>query len=148
MEHQTIKQPSSFHIQPTFIFHKSSSPSNPTITFKMHYIALASALLTTSTISLAAPLTKADWSPVPEWQDWRKAPKSPFHFTSTYLVTATPDQVINSTGTPTPGQPGAIGYYNYGINSDLDVICYVCVSAFISSPIILNLNDRTSPLWA
>ncbi|KAK5693047.1 hypothetical protein LTR97_010523 [Elasticomyces elasticus] len=34
-----------------------------------------------------------------------------------------PDQVINGT-VPTPGEPGAIGYYDFGINSKLDVICY------------------------
>jgi hypothetical protein len=106
--------------------HKHLSTPNPKTTSKMHYLVLASALLATSSISLAAPLAEADWSPVPEWQNWKKAKKSPFQFTSTYLVTATPDQVINSTGTPTPGQPGAIGYFNYGINSDLDIICYVC----------------------
>jgi hypothetical protein len=98
----------------------------------MHYFALASALLATSTLSLAAPVAEADWSPIPEWKQWaKKGPKSPFSFTSTYLVTATPDQVINSTGSPTPGQPGAIGYFNYGINSNLDVICYVSSSSLL-----------------
>ena len=57
-----------------------------------------------------------------KWTAW-KEDKSPFHFTSVYHVVATPDQVVNGT-TPTPGEPGAIGYYNYGINSELDVICY------------------------
>ncbi|KAK5057480.1 hypothetical protein LTR84_011480 [Exophiala bonariae] len=47
----------------------------------------------------------------------------PFYFTSTYAVIATPDQVINGT-VATPGEPGAVGIYNYGINSDLEVICY------------------------
>merc|ERR1712000_728117 len=27
-------------------------------------------------------------------------------------------------GMPAPGEPGAVGYYNYGINSKDDVICY------------------------
>ncbi|KAJ9499369.1 hypothetical protein H2202_004952 [Exophiala xenobiotica] len=57
-----------------------------------------------------------------KWTAWKEE-KSPFHFTSVYHVIATPDQVINGT-TSTPGEPGAIGYYNYGINSELDVICY------------------------
>jgi len=57
-----------------------------------------------------------------KWTAWKEN-KSPFHFTSVYHVVATPDQVVNGT-TPTPGEPGAIGYYNYGINSELDVICY------------------------
>ncbi|KIV96835.1 hypothetical protein PV10_00652 [Exophiala mesophila] len=47
----------------------------------------------------------------------------PFVFTSTYSVIATPDQVINGTQV-TPGEPGARGIYNYGINTILDVICY------------------------
>ncbi|KAJ9616945.1 hypothetical protein H2200_000665 [Cladophialophora chaetospira] len=61
----------------------------------------------------------------PVWTKWdaEEAAPSPFFFTSTYNVVATPDQVINGT-TRTPGEPGAIGYYNYGINSELDVICY------------------------
>lgn len=51
----------------------------------------------------------------------------PFVFTSTYSVIATPDQVINGT-VVAPGEPGAIGLYNYGINTVLDVICYVSFS--------------------
>ena len=58
-----------------------------------------------------------------KWTEWLEA-DSPFHFTSVYHVVATPDQVINGTKS-TPGEPGAIGYFNYGINVDLDVICYV-----------------------
>lgn len=53
-----------------------------------------------------------------------KGASFPFYFTSTYAVVATPDQVINGT-VATPGEPGAIGLYNYGINSELEVICYV-----------------------
>ena len=61
----------------------------------------------------------------PVWKEWSDSSvPGPFFFTSTYQVVATPDQVINGT-TRTPGEPGAIGYYNYGINSELDVICYV-----------------------
>lgn len=56
-----------------------------------------------------------------------KGASFPFYFTSTYAVVATPDQVINGT-VSTPGEPGAIGYYNYGINSDLEVLCYVSTS--------------------
>ena len=49
----------------------------------------------------------------------------PFCFTSTYQIIATPDQVVNANNTATPGEPGAIGYYNYGIQSDMDLICWV-----------------------
>lgn len=50
----------------------------------------------------------------------------PFTFTSTYHITATPDQVVNGTTNPvaTSGLPGAIATFDLGINSDLDLICY------------------------
>lgn len=47
-----------------------------------------------------------------------------FDFTSEFQVTAVPEQVVNGT-TPAAGQPGAIGYYKFGLNSDLNTICYV-----------------------
>lgn len=46
-----------------------------------------------------------------------------FQFSSTQLVKATPDQVVNGT-TPTGGLSGASGTYNFGINSQTDTICY------------------------
>lgn len=46
-----------------------------------------------------------------------------FHFTSTQMVKATPDQVVNGT-TPTGGLAGASGTYNFGINSQTETICY------------------------
>lgn len=49
--------------------------------------------------------------------------ESPFHFTSTYKVLATPDQVVNGT-TPTGGLAGASGIYAFGINSIENTICY------------------------
>lgn len=50
-------------------------------------------------------------------------PVDPFFFTSKFNVIATPGQVVNGT-TPTGGLTGAIGYYNFGINSMENVICY------------------------
>ena len=49
--------------------------------------------------------------------------KGAFDFTSTYHIVATPDQVVNGT-TPTGGLSGVTGYYDFGINSDLDLICW------------------------
>ncbi|KAK3063495.1 hypothetical protein LTS18_015063 [Coniosporium uncinatum] len=48
----------------------------------------------------------------------------PFEFTSDYRVVATPGQVVDTNNVRTGGLPGAIGFYNYGINSDENVICY------------------------
>ena len=50
-------------------------------------------------------------------------------FTSTYSVVATPDQVVNATADGegfyyTGGLPGAIGYYDFGINSKKNLLCY------------------------
>lgn len=77
-----------------------------------------------------------------------KGPAFPFYFTSTYAVIATPDQVINGT-VPTPGEPGAIGLYNYGINSDLEVICYVSTNnPNAKAPRKADTVIRTSPSQA
>jgi hypothetical protein len=53
-----------------------------------------------------------------------KKPKSPFVFTSSYSVTAVGDEVRNATAA-VPGSKDAKGYFNYGINSATDTICYV-----------------------
>lgn len=59
----------------------------------------------------------------PEVPESQGCVNGPFKFTSTYHVVATPDQVVNGT-TPTGGLEGAVGYYDFGINSELDLICY------------------------
>ncbi|CZR53244.1 uncharacterized protein PAC_03122 [Phialocephala subalpina] len=48
---------------------------------------------------------------------------SPFMFTSTYHVTAVGSEVRNGTA-PAPGPKDAVGFFEYGINSWLDTICY------------------------
>merc|ERR1711988_2035057 len=53
-----------------------------------------------------------------------KCMDGPFEFTSTYSVVATPDQVVNSDNEFTGGLAGAKGYYEYGINSKEDYICW------------------------
>ncbi|KAL8727800.1 MAG: hypothetical protein Q9181_005575 [Wetmoreana brouardii] len=49
-----------------------------------------------------------------------------FNFTSTYHIIATPDQVVNGTTNPvfTGGLENCEGTYDFGINADLDLICY------------------------
>jgi len=46
------------------------------------------------------------------------------YFTSTYVVIATPDQVVDSENQFTGGLEGAKGIYKFGINSKDDTICY------------------------
>ena len=94
-------------------------------------------LLACASVALAAPAAEPEASVAIEarsphgwggwWKPWRKQ-KEVFEFTSTYFVTATPDQVIATNQTAVPGQPGACGYYYFGINSYTDTICYVCCS--------------------
>lgn len=48
---------------------------------------------------------------------------SPFTFTSTYVIKATPDQVVNGT-TLTGGLQGASGLYLLGLNSAENTICF------------------------
>lgn len=87
----------------------------------MKCVATVAALAALSSIAAAAPSPSRG-----DWNDWKDNKAFPFKFTSTYEIVATPDQVVNSTqNIPTPGEPGAIGYYNYGIQSELDLICYV-----------------------
>lgn len=52
------------------------------------------------------------------------AVERPDTFTSAYTVSATPDQVINPDGDAAPGEPGALGTFNFMINSDEEIICY------------------------
>ena len=47
-----------------------------------------------------------------------------FSFDKTFIVKADPDQVRNGT-TAVPGQPGAKGLFKYGINVEMNTICYV-----------------------
>ncbi|KAH7368835.1 hypothetical protein B0T11DRAFT_67706 [Plectosphaerella cucumerina] len=58
----------------------------------------------------------------------------PFDFTSTYNLVATPDRVRNAESAEAPGEAGAIGYYNYGINSELDVICWNITLMGVTGP--------------
>ncbi|EJT75029.1 hypothetical protein GGTG_08867 [Gaeumannomyces tritici R3-111a-1] len=60
-------------------------------------------------------------------------PFGPFTFTSTFNMMATPEQVIGANG-PAPGETGAMGMYNYGINSQLDIICYNITLMGVTGP--------------
>lgn len=53
-------------------------------------------------------------------------PNPIFNFTSTYHILATPDQVVNGTTNPifTGGLPGSSATYDFGIDVELELICY------------------------
>ncbi|KEF51716.1 uncharacterized protein A1O9_12351 [Exophiala aquamarina CBS 119918] len=84
----------------------------------MKTISLSLLVASLSSIAAAGPISVRGTT----WTEWADG-DSPFRFSSVYHVVATPDQVINGT-TPTPGEPGSVGYFNFGINAELDVICY------------------------
>lgn len=50
-------------------------------------------------------------------------PGNPFTFTSTYHVKATGAEVVGP-NRPAPGPANAVGYFDYGINSITDTICW------------------------
>jgi len=50
--------------------------------------------------------------------------KTPTEFTSTYEITATPEQVVNANNTLTGGLAGAQGLYKFSLNSKTNTICY------------------------
>lgn len=49
---------------------------------------------------------------------------SPFAFTSTYSVLAKPENVVDAANNFTGGLQGSSGTFNFGINSNENVICY------------------------
>ncbi|OAQ97542.1 hypothetical protein LLEC1_01117 [Akanthomyces lecanii] len=49
---------------------------------------------------------------------------SPFVFTSTYSVIAKPENVVDAQNNFTGGLQGSSGTFNFGINSNENVICY------------------------
>lgn len=52
-------------------------------------------------------------------------------FKNVYTVKAYPDQVVSGQGTaavPAPGEPGAKGFFKFGINVHKNTICYVSSS--------------------
>lgn len=99
-------------------------------------------------------LDKRDYSDpwYPKWDKKCSTPKGiPFEFTSIFRVIATPDQVVNGT-TPTPGQPGAVGIYQFGFNSVQDVACYVSYNTPIKNQLMppksdINMFLEHHPLW-
>ncbi|KAM0195611.1 hypothetical protein ACHAPA_007463 [Fusarium lateritium] len=53
-----------------------------------------------------------------------KANGFPFTFTSTYEITATPNQVVDAENKFTGGLKNSHGLFKFGINSHEDIICY------------------------
>lgn len=129
-------------------------------------LSTASALLITSTLSLPTD-SKVDYSaitypagtgenlehyPAPPggWENVKYPPGTgvgegiackdstfPFVFTSTYSVVAKGSEVRNGT-ISVPGPEDAVGYFNYGINSEEDTICYV--------RLLLPIHPLSSPI--
>ena len=103
-------------------------------------LSLSVAALASTTLALPEP-----WGAGSKGKHWSKNKHDVVPFTSKYSIIATPDQVVNATQDGefvfTGGPPlrnhhtilsnymltvyqGAIGYYDFGINSDHNLICY------------------------
>ncbi|KAF9695463.1 hypothetical protein EKO04_006420 [Ascochyta lentis] len=107
----------------------------------MYFSAPAFITLLTAALAVAAPTAEPNYKATDKktyikdckkdlddkWNqkndDWKKNEKL-FYFDAEYVVKATPDQVINTSQVPAPGQPGAKGLFKYGINIADNTICY------------------------
>ncbi|KJZ76649.1 hypothetical protein HIM_03985 [Hirsutella minnesotensis 3608] len=77
-----------------------------------------------SVLAICLPLvTAVPCSPHVKPNEHVEAP-SPFYFTSVFSVVARSEEVVDSNKPFTGGLQGAIGLYNFGINSQSNVICY------------------------
>ena len=77
-------------------------------------------VLTTACLSLlVASATAVPHNRKPEWHK-----PEVFEFTSTYSFKGTPDKVVNGSGVPTGGLAGSWAYFNFGINTYYNTICY------------------------
>lgn len=65
------------------------------------------------------------------------ASNGPFTYTSTFNVVAVGAEVTSNANEPAPGAPEATGFFNYGLNSELDTICYVSTLSFIIRHLLL-----------
>merc|ERR1712000_542875 len=112
-------------LQTTHSFLSQSLHSYQSTALKMKFFATCAALAALP-IAFAAPSTGKSCPVAKPKPGHGKGDLKdfPFCFTSTYQIVATPDQVVNANNTATPGESGAIGYYNYGIQSEMDLICW------------------------
>lgn len=100
----------------------------------MKFLATTAALALLATSAIAAPKDPKACKAKPHPQeekpseggDWEDAlGEFKEKFTSTWKVVGVPEQVVLANGTAAPGESTSIGYYNFGINSDKDLICWV-----------------------
>jgi hypothetical protein len=116
----------------------------------MHFTIPALLAVLSATVVVAAPTIDykpynkekynkdcaKDWKDKWESDEWKKT-ESLFYFDSEYNVKAVPEEVIATTGVPTPGQPGAKGIFKYGINVAENTICYVSLR---SPPLVMKIK--------
>lgn len=60
--------------------------------------------------------------------------EAPDTFTSAFTTMATPDQVVNADGEPTPGPEGAAATFTFMVNSDEEIICYDITAEGFTGP--------------
>jgi hypothetical protein len=116
-----------------------STPTSTTLHYSLQYSLL---ILYTQNLPLKANMkfsllavalsTLAAASPTPDMEHEKrvldllkpKTSNTPFTFTSTYEIAATPNQVVDSENKFTGGLKNSHGLFKYGINSHEDIICF------------------------
>lgn len=100
----------------------------------MKFLAATATIALLCTSALAAPKPGKACAAKPHKQEEKPSADGDWEdslaefkekFTSTWKVVGTPDQVVLANGTAAPGESTSIGYYNFGINSEKDLICWV-----------------------
>merc|ERR1712217_130916 len=123
------------HSHPTKQHNKLNQVFSERLKMKVSQVA---AVLAVTASASAAPWKDGKKSWGGHWKGgWKngheeKCMDGPFEFTSTYSVVATPDQVVNSDNEFTGGLEGTKGFYEYGINSKEDYICWTTRRAFFT----------------
>lgn len=67
----------------------------------------------------------------------------PSSFTSAFTAAATPDQVVSPEGMAVPGEEGAMGTFNFRINSDQEIICYDIMLTGVTPPYMSMAKSAT-----
>ena len=67
----------------------------------------------------------------------------PSSFTSAFTVAATPDQVVDPEGMAVAGEEGAMGTFNFRVNSDEEIICYDIMLNGVTPPYMSMARSAT-----
>ncbi|MDQ3737704.1 MAG: CHRD domain-containing protein, partial [Actinomycetota bacterium] len=67
----------------------------------------------------------------------------PSSFTSAFTAAATPDEIVDPEGMAVAGEEGAMGTFNFRINSDEEIICYDITLNGVTPPYMSMARSAT-----